>query len=100
MPGHFPLPVVQPQATDTPALLADLIRRWVRERVAAAGGDGPANLYEALLNVMEPALLAEVLAQTQGNRLASSRWLGLARATVRKLIARHLPGESTSEGDD
>jgi DNA-binding protein Fis len=42
----------------------------------------------------EPALLAEVLAQLQGNRLAASRWLGLARATVRKLIARHLPGEA------
>ena len=98
-PAHFPPPAALPQGTDTPALLAGLIRRWVRERVAAAGGEEPANLYDALLNLIEPALLAEVLAQTQGNRLAASRWLGLARATVRKLIARHLPGES-AEGED
>ena len=38
--------------------------------------------------------VAEVLARVQGNRVAASRWLGLARATVRKLIARHLPGEA------
>ncbi len=96
---HFPPPAAQPQGMDTASLLAGLIRRWVREQAAAAA-DEPANLYESLLNTVEPALIAEVLAQTQGNRLAASRWLGLARATLRKLIARHLPGESAQDNDD
>lgn len=98
MPSHFPPPAAQPPGTDTPALLAGLVRRWVQER--AAGGEEPTNLYDALLAAVEPALLSEVLTQTQGNRLAASRWLGLARATVRKLIARHLPGESAGEGEE
>ncbi len=97
LPAHFPPPTVQPQGADTPALLSALIRRWVRERIATAGGQEPANLYDSLLTITEPALLAEVLSQVDGNRLAASRWLGLARATVRKLIARHLPGESNGE---
>lgn len=100
LPDHFPPPAAQPQGSDTQSTLAALIRRWVRERVVAAGKDEPAALYEALLNISEPALLAEVLSQVDGNRLAASRWLGLARATVRKLIARHLPGEANHEADD
>jgi two-component system, NtrC family, nitrogen regulation response regulator GlnG len=100
LPGHFPPPAAQPQGADTPSALAALIRRWVRERASAAGTHEPAALYEGLLNISEPALLAEVLSQADGNRLAASRWLGLARATVRKLIARHLPGEANGEAEE
>src|SRR5262249_25779242 len=99
LPEHFPPPAAQPQAADTAAQVAALVRRWVRERVAAAGSGEPSNLYEELLTVTEPALLAEVLALLEGNRLAASRWLGLARATVRKMIARHLPGETMGDDD-
>jgi two-component system nitrogen regulation response regulator GlnG len=95
---HFPPPAAQPAGADTPAQLAALVRRWVRERVAAAGTLEPSALHEELLLALEPALLAEVLVLVQGNRVAASRWLGLARATVRKMIARHLPGEAI--GDD
>jgi two-component system nitrogen regulation response regulator GlnG len=99
LPEHFPPPAAQATPADTAAQVAALVRRWVRERVAAASPNEPANLYEALLNVTEPALLAEVLALLDGNRLVASRWLGLARATVRKMIARHLPGESMGDDD-
>ena len=57
------------------------------------------NLYDECFAVIEPSLIAEVLARTEGNRLAASRWLGLARATVRKLIARHLPGETINDAE-
>jgi len=98
-PEHFPPSATLARPGDTAAQLASLIRRWVRERVAAAAGE-PSQLHEELLNATEPALLGEVLALLQGNRLAASRWLGLARATVRKMIARHLPGESVGEDDE
>jgi two-component system nitrogen regulation response regulator GlnG len=99
LPEHFPPPAAQPQGTDTAAQVAALVRRWVRERVAAAGSGEPSNLYDELLTVTEPALVAEVLTLLEGNRLAASRWLGLARATVRKMIARHLPGETLADDD-
>src|SRR5262249_44076846 len=53
LPGHFPPPAAQPLAADTAAQVAALVRRWVRERVTAAGSGEPANLYEELLNVTE-----------------------------------------------
>ncbi|MFL5338975.1 MAG: sigma 54-interacting transcriptional regulator, partial [Gemmataceae bacterium] len=99
LPEHFPPPAATPQPQDVPGQIAVLVRRWVEDR-AATGGE-PANLYDAMLNVVEPALVGEVLVRTQGNRVAASRWLGLARATVRKLIAKYLPGEvnAAEEGD-
>jgi two-component system nitrogen regulation response regulator GlnG len=99
LPEHFPPPSTQVGAADTPAQLAALIRRWVRERVSAAGKNEPANLYAELLALTEPALLAEVMELLEGNRLAASRWLGLARATVRKMIARYLPGVASTDDE-
>jgi two-component system nitrogen regulation response regulator GlnG len=45
-------------------------------------------------------VLSEVLELVDGNRLVASRWLGLARATVRKMIARHLPGVASSDDEN
>jgi two-component system nitrogen regulation response regulator GlnG len=93
LPEHFPPPSAIPLAPEVSAQIAGLVRRWVEQRTIAGEPD---NLYEGILNIVEPALIAEVLARTQGNRLLASRWLGLARATVRKMIAKHLPGEANS----
>jgi two-component system, NtrC family, nitrogen regulation response regulator GlnG len=100
LPEHFPPPSTQLHAADTPSQLSALLRRWVRERVAAAGEIEPANLYAELLTATEPAVLSEVLELVDGNRLAASRWLGLARATVRKMIARHLPEVASSDDEN
>jgi two-component system nitrogen regulation response regulator GlnG len=50
--------------------------------------------------VIEPAVLDEVLRQVDGNRLVAARWLGLARATVRKLIRKYHPESAELEGED
>jgi two-component system nitrogen regulation response regulator GlnG len=92
---HFPAPVVPGEPADLQEQLAALVRLWVQKRIEANPDSEPANLYEEFLNVVEPALLGEVLERLQGNRLAASRWLGLARATVRKLIAKHFPEQSS-----
>jgi two-component system nitrogen regulation response regulator GlnG len=98
---HFPASVVPGERADLQAQLAAVVRLWVQKRIEANSDSEPANLYEEFLNVVEPALLGEVLERLQGNRLAASRWLGLARATVRKLIAKHFPEQSNGgEGDD
>ena len=49
---------------------------------------------------MEPALLDEVLRQTNNNRVAASRRLGLARATLRKLIAKYRAPEEADADDE
>lgn len=83
---------------------AALVREWIRNRVAQTDGVEPSGLHAALLAELEPVLLAEVLEQVHGNRLAAGRWLGLARATVRKMIRRYqvvndLAGEDGDETD-
>jgi two-component system nitrogen regulation response regulator GlnG len=42
-----------------------------------------------MLHLVEPVLLDEVLRHTQGNRLLAARYLGLARATLRKLLHKY-----------
>ncbi len=78
----------------TPAEELDqVVRRWLGERLRAAGDLPPADLYAQLLQCVEPALLDEVLRRVRGNRWAAAQWLGLNRATVRKkLHLYHLDG--------
>ena len=74
-------------------------RPWVREQVQASGDREPTDLHLKLFDAVEPALIDEALRQVDGNRLVAARWLGLARATVRKLIRKHHP-ESAEPDED
>lgn len=87
-PEHFPPPLMTVTKATTAERIAASIRQWVQERVAAAAPSEPANLHAALSEICENALVGEVLRLLNGNRLGAARWLGLARATVRKVIAR------------
>jgi two-component system nitrogen regulation response regulator GlnG len=97
-PEHFP----EPASVAGPAGIADrvksLVVEWVRERTA--NGTEPTDLYQQLLDTIEPALLDEVLRQLDGNRLAAARWLGLARATVRKMLRKYHPTVDEPDGDE
>jgi two-component system, NtrC family, nitrogen regulation response regulator GlnG len=87
LPEHFPPPVNVGGAETVAERIGLLVRDWVRER--SQGEKEPTELYDELLKCVEPALLDEVLRQTNNNRVASARRLGLARATLRKLIAKY-----------
>jgi two-component system nitrogen regulation response regulator GlnG len=87
-PDHLPPPANIGGNGSLRDKLAGLVRDWTREKVRTATGE-PAELYQLLLNEVEPAVIGEVLEQLNGNRLVAARWLGLARATVRKLIRKH-----------
>ena len=91
LPEYFPPPSSMSGAESLPRRIAGLVQEWVRERIQVAAGSEPANLYEELMKCVEPALLDEVLRQLNGNRLAAARWMGLARATLRKMIQRYRP---------
>ncbi|HJZ56758.1 MAG TPA: sigma-54 dependent transcriptional regulator [Gemmataceae bacterium] len=99
-PEHFPEPSTAVAAGTISERLRSLVAEWVRERVGAAGEGEPSELYQSLLEEVEPALLDEVLRQLDGNRLAAARWLGLARATVRKMIRKYHPDAGEPEHDD
>ena len=51
--------------------------------------EAPAELYQQLLRVIEPALLEDVMRRLQDNRLVAGQWLGLNRATVRKKLREY-----------
>jgi two-component system nitrogen regulation response regulator GlnG len=46
---------------------------------------------------VEPALLEDLMRRVQANRQMAARWLGLNRATVRKLLARYFPSTEPLE---
>jgi two-component system nitrogen regulation response regulator GlnG len=96
-PEHFPEPAAALGATSLPDRIRSLVAEWVRERTGT-GDPEPTDLHQQLLDIVEPALLDEVLRQLDGNRLAAARRLGLARATVRKMIRRFHP--NADEPDD
>jgi two-component system nitrogen regulation response regulator GlnG len=98
-PEHFPEPAAAAGPASVSDQLRSLVAEWVRERTAPRGGE-PADLHQQLLDTVEPALLDEVLRQLDGNRLAAARWLGLARATVRKMIRKHHPTADEPDTDE
>jgi two-component system nitrogen regulation response regulator GlnG len=86
LPEHFPSLSTGFTPADRASQLATMVKQWAEERIQAAGNEEPADLYEALLRCVEPALLAEVMRRVQDNRWVASKWLGLNRATVRKKL--------------
>jgi two-component system nitrogen regulation response regulator GlnG len=62
--------------------LAAAAIRWAQSQLQEANGE-EGNLHQRFLQVVEPALIREVLAQAQNNRTAAARILGLDRATLR-----------------
>ena len=88
LPEHFPASSGLTAANPAEQLAAAVVT-WLTERIRAAGSNPPANLYEELLNRVEPALLEEVMRRVQGNRWTAAQWLGLNRATVRKKLGMY-----------
>jgi two-component system nitrogen regulation response regulator GlnG len=99
-PEHFPEPSTASGPASTAERVRSLVAEWVRERVQATAGREPADLHQKLIEEVEPAVVDEVLRQVDGNRLVAARWLGLARATVRKLIRKYHPDRAEPDGED
>jgi two-component system nitrogen regulation response regulator GlnG len=102
LPEHFPVFMAVPAPANAAERLAATVRQWLAERLKDHGAREPADLYGELLRHVEPALLDDVMRRVQGNRQMAARWLGLNRATVRKLLARYFPLSEplTPEGEE
>jgi len=99
MPEHFPTPLASRLDESKLKPIEVWIREWVRERAKAGTSAEPTNLYDEMLAQVEPTLLDEVLRQLNGNRVATARWLGLARATLRKMMRKYRPVEDPADED-
>ena len=103
-PEHFPEPTSAAGPASTVERMRSLVVEWVREQVEVSRGrkpaEEPADLHQKLIEAVEPAALDEVLRQVDGNRLVAARWLGLARATVRKLIRKYHPDSAEPDGEE
>src|SRR5262249_12233614 len=98
LPEHLPaLGASTSPATPAEQLASD-VRLWLADRIRDAGGQAPANLYQDLIRIIEPALLADVMQRLQNNRWVAAQWLGLNRATVRKKLG--LYGLADAKGGD
>ncbi|HUY36820.1 MAG TPA: sigma-54 dependent transcriptional regulator [Pirellulales bacterium] len=82
LPEHLP-PIVAPPAGGG-ADLDTAVREWALARLAAAMP--PENLYQQLLDLVEPPLLDAVLHRTGQNRVAAASVLGIHRETLRKKL--------------
>ena len=103
LPEHFPLHSAESADQNPTEVLTRAVRRWLVERIRQAG-NAPTHLYDDLLQLIEPALLGEVMRRLDGNRWAASQWLGLNRATVRKKLTAYglesIGDEDTVERDE
>jgi two-component system nitrogen regulation response regulator GlnG len=108
LPEHFPTLHVGLGPLSAAEQLDAAVRAWFADRLKAAAGQTPGDLYQDLLKSVEPGLLDEVMRRVQGNRWVAAQWLGLNRATVRKklgiygLTDAHRPpaaGDTTVDDD-
>ena len=97
-PEHFPEPIAA-GAMGVAERLQSLVAEWAREQVALSETE-PDDLYQRLIDLIEPALLDEVVRQLGGNRLAAAKRLGLARATVRKMLKKYHPASEETDEDE
>jgi two-component system nitrogen regulation response regulator GlnG len=84
LPEHLPPPT--PPGNDAgqtrEAMLASMIRDWVRNELEHS--PGATDLYQRLLKIVEPPLLRTVLQRNRGQFLAAAKELGLHRVTLKR----------------
>lgn len=99
MPEHLPQPstamVVAP-SDNVDAEVTAAVRQWAEQNVGDAQWAG--RLYERLIEVVEPPLLAAAMNQHKGQCAAAARRLGIHRTTLRKKLTDHgLDGDAAAD---
>ena len=82
LPEHLPSIVASLPGGESDVDTA--VREWALARLADEVP--PENLYQQLLDLVEPPLLDAVLKRTGQNRVAAANVLGIHRATLRKKL--------------
>ena len=69
--------------------IKDAVSQCVKRYFDDLGDQDATDLYQMVLNEVEPALLKSVMEHTRGNQSRSSEILGLNRGTLRKKLKQH-----------
>lgn len=69
--------------------LRDLVQETLRIYFHNLGGQAPSNLYDLVLQEVEPPLLESVMKFTQGNQSRAALILGINRGTLRKKLRQY-----------
>ena len=89
LPEHLPAPT--PPGTDPgqtrEAMLASMIRDWVCSELEKS--PQASDLYQRLLEIVEPPLLQSVLQRNRGQFLAAARELGMHRVTLKRKVNQY-----------
>jgi DNA-binding NtrC family response regulator len=103
-PEHLPPPLTAPLAgragasKNTAQTITAAIRRWALE---VLGDPSQAEqIYQQLLDIVEPPLLQAALEKHKGQFAAAARELGLHRTTLRKKMDQHQVREDAPHTDD
>ncbi len=79
---------VQQTATEEKGLqnlVYDVVNRFLAENKGAQVND----LYDMILQEVEPPLLQAVMEKKRGNQLQAAKMLGISRGTIRKKLQRY-----------
>src|SRR5436190_16205853 len=83
--------------------LSDLINETIKRFLVATKGTKVTNLYDYILEEIEPALLETVMLYVRENQSEAAKILGLSRGTTRKKLKQYF-GEkycgTREEGDE
>lgn len=66
-------------------LIYSLVNRFLAENKASSIND----LYDMILQEVEPPLLQAVMEKKRGNQLQAAKLLGISRGTIRKKLQRY-----------
>ena len=66
-------------------IIYNLVNRFLSENKASSIND----LYDMILQEVEPPLLQAVMEKKRGNQLQAAKLLGISRGTIRKKLQRY-----------
>jgi len=69
--------------------LQDMVYGLVSRFLAENKGNSIDNLYDMILQEVEPPLLKAVMEKKRGNQLQAAKILGISRGTIRKKLQRY-----------
>lgn len=69
--------------------LRDHVKRALRDYFENLEGTEASRIYELVLSEVEIPLLEIVMEYAKGNQSKASEWLGLNRATLKKLLLKY-----------
>ena len=74
--------IIQPGLTDS-------IYQVVTNYLKSAPGSNSSELYDFILEVIEPPLFEAIMQHTMGNQVKAAKILGISRGTLRKKLEKY-----------